>query len=177
MIEDDKLDAETPADDVESAAETPAKRPPRFGLISAVVLTAASVFGAAAVLGGLWLSGSWDGPSDDDPAESVDGFLTALLKDHDAKDAQSYLCQTLSGDLSGVLQEIDSMGKQDNGAVEFSWSHLKVAGKSAGSAVVTADVSVNVTAETATWTFALVTGDPDDAWRVCGVETGDAKRS
>ncbi|MGH8879311.1 MAG: hypothetical protein ACRD0P_18540 [Stackebrandtia sp.] len=155
-IELDHTDAEP--------AETDA-RPPRTRLLAAGVLSAATLFGAAVVFGGLWLTGQWDGPSADDPAESVDGFLTSLLTEHDAKDAASYTCASQSGDLGEVVDQLDNAEQ----AAQFSWSKITTVEEAGSNAVVTAKITHDLTGDSATWTFALVTGDPDAAWRVCGI--------
>ncbi|ADD40770.1 hypothetical protein [Stackebrandtia nassauensis] len=162
-------EAGPPADETDENTNPPA----RTKLVAATILAVAALFGGAVVFGGLWLTGQWDGPSADDPAESVDGFLTALFTEHDAKDAASYTCASQSGDLGKVVDELDDAAA----AAQFSWSKVTTVETDGSSAVVTAKVTHDVSGESAVWTFALVTGDPDDAWRVCGVITDDKSKS
>lgn len=139
--------------------------PPRTKAVAAGILAVAALFGAAVVFGGLWLSGQWDGPSTDDPAESVDGFLTALFADHDAADAGSYTCASQGGDLGEIVEELDAAG----GEAQLTWSKVTTVEQEGDTAVVTAKITHEPSQTSATWTFALVTGDPDESWRVCGV--------
>lgn len=166
--------AVTEADAADTAAEpsptgttaATATAPPksRARLVAAVILTVAALFGGAVVAGGLWLTGHWDGPSTDDPAESVDGFLTALFTEHDAEAANTYTCASQSGDLGQIVGKLDAAA-----AAQFTWAKVGIVSREGGNAVVTAKITHVPTGDTATWTFALATGDPDDAWRVCGV--------
>lgn len=148
--------------------------PPRTTLVIAIVLVIATVFVGAVVGGVMWLSGNWSGPSDSDPAESVDGFLTALLNDRDAQAAAGFTCASGAGDLSQALDLLDGLPKpgEGGGMANFSWEPPVVESRKPALAVVTAEVVLDITGDSATWTFALVTGDPDDAWRVCGIDTG-----
>lgn len=168
----------TPESDAEPAGpaaepDTEPESPPRTKMVAAVILAVAALFGGAVVFGGLWLTGQWDGPSVDDPAESVDGFLTALFTDQDAKDAASYTCASQSGDLGQIVAELDNA----EDAARFSWAKVRTVEQDGDAAVVTAKVTHELSGASATWTFALVTGDPDDAWRVCGVYPEDSGKS
>lgn len=155
--------------------ENPDRLPPRprTGLVVAALAAVATGFLAAAVLGGTWLAGQWNSGRSS-PTESVDGFLTALLVDRDSQDAASFTCQSLTGDLTEALDLLDALpeaGGLEADTVRFTWDNVTERSRSDGTAVVTADVTLELTGETDQWSFALVTGDPDDTWRVCGVVT------
>src|SRR5699024_6893377 len=110
----------------------------------------------------LWFAGAWSGPSRNDPTASVDGFLTALLEDHDGEEAASYMCQSLSGDVSQGLDVGDAAAEAKNsGLAAFSWENLTVSSRAGDSALVSADVTLEAAGTTQTWSFAMVTGDPD----------------
>jgi hypothetical protein len=159
--------------------DSPAPRPGRTAIVLAVVLTVTAGFLAAVVFGAVWLSSQWAGPSSDDPTESVDGFLTALFTDRDAEAATGYLCSSMRGDLNPALDLLDSLPESggNDDMTAFSWDDVTEVTRDDGVAVVTADVTLDITGDTATWTFAVVTGDPDDTWRVCGVEPGQSPGS
>lgn len=150
----------------------PNPRPPRGGLVAAVVLVIGSLILTVVVGGALWLSGSWNGPSTSDPADSVDDFLTALLDDRDAEAAAGYTCASQSGDLGAALDVFDALppATGSDGLTDFTWQDVTVVSEHDDIALVTAQVGLAVTGDTDTWTFAVVTGDPDNAWRVCGVD-------
>lgn len=152
----------------------PAAPRQRTGLVVAALVIVSTGFLAAVILGGLWLSGSWSSGRST-PTESVDGFLTALLVDRDSRAAASYMCQSLTGDLTEAMDLMDAL-PESNGLeadlITFTWDNVTERSRDGELAVVTADVTLELTGETDQWSFALVTGDPDDTWRVCGVVTG-----
>lgn len=150
-----------------------AVRRPHTKLVVAAVVTVAMGFIAAVALGAMWLTGQWNNGRSS-PTESVDGFLTALLADRDSQSAASFTCQSLTGDLTEALDLLDALPEAGSPGAQmtaFSWDNIVEHSRDAGSAIVTADVTLDLTGETEQWSFALVTGDPDDTWRVCGVVT------
>ncbi|CAM3195757.1 hypothetical protein [Stackebrandtia soli] len=164
----DSNPADVSPDTTDDDADTSAPLP-RTGLMIAALASIAAVFITAVVVGGMWLTGQWS--SRDDPESSVDGFLQALLVDHDADDSASYMCQSMSHTLVEVL-DILKVGADGGPAPNFTWDGVTEVARDGATAIVTADVTLDITATTTTWTFAVVTGDPDDTWRVCGVDTG-----
>ncbi|HIW62821.1 MAG TPA: hypothetical protein H9881_10225 [Candidatus Stackebrandtia excrementipullorum] len=157
-----------------SVAPEPDAPRSRTGLVIIALTVIATGFLGAMVIGGTWLVGQWDSGRSS-PTESVDGFLTALLVDRDSQDAASFTCQSLTGDLTEAMNLLDSLppaGSPEAALVGFTWDNVTELSRSDDTAVVTADVTLDITGETARWNFALVTGDPDDTWRVCGVVTG-----
>ncbi|GAA4916691.1 hypothetical protein LX16_4013 [Stackebrandtia albiflava] len=148
--------------------------PPRGTLIAAALLSAVAVFVAAVVLGVMWLAGAWEGTGRESPVESVDGFLTALLVDRDPQAAASYTCKSLTGDLTEALRLLESLpeaGTPEAAATGFTWTTPDEISNTDDTAIVTADVTLELTGESERWSFAVVTGDPDQTWRVCGVVT------
>lgn len=163
--------------DDESEGHESSTPPRRTPIILTGILSAVTVFIAAAIGGVMWLQGQWTGPSSSDPKTTVDDFLTALLTDHDRKEAAKYTCSSLANDFDGALDIVDALeanGRTGKPAT-FSWDDVKQSSSTDAGAIVTADVSLDLTGESTTWTFAMVTGDPDDAWRVCSVDTGAPK--
>lgn len=150
------------------ADDKPAPRS-RTGVILAVTLAALTLFVAAVLGGGAWLAGKWEPHAS--PEESVEGFLDALLEARDAETAAGFTCASQSGSLNEALELLDAL--PDAAAAQFSWSSVTQIGNDGSTAVVTADVTLEATGDTDTWTFAVVTGDPDDTWRVCGFDMGE----
>ncbi|MGH8794455.1 MAG: hypothetical protein ACRDXX_17630 [Stackebrandtia sp.] len=164
--------SETPAaaEESEERPDKPTPRP-RSGLMLAGVVAVIVGFAAAIVGGGVWLTGQWTPGSS--PAEQVDGFLNALLVERDAVEAASYTCKSQSGSLNDALDLMDGLPESDEIAEPFTWANVEEEANDGETALVTAEVTLEITAETATWTFAVVTGDPDDTWRVCGFDMGE----
>ena len=163
------MSSNEPSFDDDDQPAAPQRRP-RSAAGVALLISVVGVVVAVIVGTVVWLGGVWSGPSRSDPAESVDGFLTALLTDYDTDEAATYMCQSLSGDVNQGLDVGEAAAEADEaGIATFTWDTPTVSRHGEDSALVSVDVTVDPAAVTQTWSFAMVTGDPDPAWRVCGI--------
>lgn len=98
----------------------------------------------------------------DTPERTVREFLGALLDEHDATAARTWLCADKAGrDLGEVTAELASFDERAG----VDWANVTEIERRVGEATVTADLS---TADgSITWTFTLVAEDSDPQWQVC----------
>lgn len=103
---------------------------------------------------------------DDTPAQSVDGFLTALFNDRDAEAMNSWLCEEKQDrDFDEVVNGLSQQLNDSSSDVSFSTPQEVT--RDVGSATVTTELEVD--GEAATWTFTLVAEDSTPQWVVCGI--------
>lgn len=136
--------------------------PMRHGRVwTCLILAAAAAFTGAVTVVGTNLFVQADTVSDT-PERSVEALLGALLDEHDATAARTWLCADKAGrDLGEVTAELASFDERAG----VDWANVTEIERRVGEATVTADLS---TADgSITWTFTLVAEDSDPQWQVC----------
>lgn len=98
----------------------------------------------------------------DTPERTVREFLGALLDEHDAADARTWLCADKDDrDLTEAAADLAAFDEQAG----VDWSDVTETDRGVGEATVTAELSTG--GEAVTWTFTLVAEDSDPQWQVC----------
>jgi hypothetical protein len=105
------------------------------------------------------------------PTAAVDGFLTAVFRDHDVDKANQFVCAE-SRDKAALGRKIDELRsyEQKYNSPRYTWSTVNVDSRNDGTAVVTVPIKI-ITADdrVAEKRLRFVTVD-ESGWWVCEVK-------
>lgn len=160
----------TTSHDIDDSAELDTSddepEPRRFKPMTIAIIVASVAFTAAVIITGTrFIAGVDD--LEDTPAQSVDGFLTALFIDGDSESIDGWLCaEKRDRDVDPLLQSLSQQLNDTEDNISFSEPHEE--SRDVGTAVVTTELVAD--GDAATWTFTLVAEDSSPQWVVCNVD-------
>ncbi|WP_319460492.1 hypothetical protein [Micromonospora sp. RTP1Z1] len=154
------------------AYQSPAAPKKRRGLLIASIVLAAAILlcGGGGTAAFLTLRDTEDGQGAKEPAVAVDGFLTAVYKDRDAKKAATFVCSA-SRDGEKIASKVAEVRKYaaEYQNPRFRWTTPKVDNQTGDRATVTTKVTMTTSDEKVADQDLRFTVVRKTGWWVCEV--------
>lgn len=149
---------------------TPPKK--RRGLLIASIVLAAAILlcGGGGTAAFLTLRNAEDGQGAKEPTVAVDGFLTAVYKDRDAKKAATFVCSAARDDkkIAAKVAEVQKYASEYQNP-RFRWTTPKVDNQTGDRATVTTKVTMTTSDEKVADQELRFTVVQKTGWWVCEV--------
>lgn len=149
---------------------TPPKK--RRGLLIASIVLAAAILlcGGGGTAAFLTLRNAENGQGAKEPAVAVDGFLTAVYKDRDAKKAATFVCSAARDDkkIADKVAEVQKYASEYQNP-RFRWTTPKVDNRTGDRATVTTKVTMTTSDEKVADQELRFTVVQKTGWWVCEV--------
>ncbi|SBT49128.1 Rv0361 family membrane protein [Micromonospora auratinigra] len=150
----------------------PAAPKKRRGLLIASIVLAAAVLlcGGGGTAAFLTLRNAEDGQGAKEPTVAVDGFLTAIYKDRDARKAATFVCSAARDDrkISGKVAEVQKYATRYQNP-RFRWTSPKVDNQTGDRATVTTRLTMTTSDEKVADQELRFTVVQKTGWWVCEV--------
>ncbi|MCW3813171.1 hypothetical protein ONA91_01685 [Micromonospora sp. DR5-3] len=140
-------------------------------LITSIVLAAAILLcGGGGTAAFLTLRNADEGQGAKEPAVAVDGFLTAVYQDRDARKAATFVCSTARDDkkIAAKVAEVEKYAAQYQNP-RFRWTTPKVDNRTGDRATVTTKVTMTTSDEKVADQDLRFTVVQKTGWWVCEV--------
>ncbi|RZU72149.1 hypothetical protein EV384_0491 [Micromonospora kangleipakensis] len=152
--------------------QSPAPPKKRRGLLIASIVLAAAILlcGGGGTAAFLTLRDTEDGQGAKEPAVAVDGFLTAVYKDRDARKAATFVCSASRDDkkITGKVAEVQKYAAEYQNP-RFRWTTPKVDNQTGDRATVTTKVTMTTSDEKVADQELRFTVVRKTGWWVCEV--------